>query len=332
MSYQTEMQEKTMKPMGPDYEVDFGDQKALVRDFEVTDCQGRISHEIGMNYQALCDLLNYSSINNVRNLVRRAQDEFDEDLFNPNEIKVSRNDLPRKTYSQALYIVGAGLDLFLMKSRQALAKEFRKWLKTRSLDLRTKGVALANGRADDFSSQNLTADLSHLSPSLARLQSVMQTMNGLFVETVKAAEERHRNTQKTKELESKTYKLEDRLDALDQWRQSNDIKMGEKTFTTAAETFLIMCSSTQGKTPNPGAVRLHCINAKFDERGLIRDRLIHVEPKGPLSSQILTMDGVRAFVHEILPHIPYGRSRVEPNDYTRRKYNSRNGFNIIRIR
>lgn len=315
--------EKTIKPIGEEYEIDFNGKPVMVHDFEVTEAGDVTRVEYGMTFKSIADLLGYSKPGNVGNLVRRELEDFADHLYNPNEIGLPRTKVTKKS---AIYLVGQGIDIFMMFTKKPLGKIFRRWLAPRSLDLRTKGAALANERIPELKcivdDSPINVGLRVQEDGALETQGVLLALlTNIHTSNLKAEEERKKNAEVAKRAESAADKnsgkvdyLQKQLDHIHKCKDDAIIKYGEIGKMALARKVKIYSES--GK-PHGGSMGLIWLNYELDAMGLTRNIMKDVGHDKPYEVEILTKEGHEYFMENVLPEIPFGLSKVSPNLHSR---------------
>jgi hypothetical protein len=132
-----------IKPVGEPFVREFYGTEMLCREFEITE-GGVIEVDFAVTFQGIADLLGYKSHKQVSNLINRYKSDFAEDLWNPNDYAGPRFEDPHKIRprgDQAIWVLGEGLDTFLMLSGKKAAREYRQVFKKYSRQLRLYGRA-----------------------------------------------------------------------------------------------------------------------------------------------------------------------------------------------
>lgn len=315
--------EKTFELLGDELLEEFMGVKVPLQAFTVTR-RGVAEPQIGV---AVCDLgaaLGYTRARSARVLVARHRDEFLEDLVQVDHQGITSMPRDEPSANARLYLVGGGVDLFLMHARRPKAVEFRRWLKERSHDLRTRGVA----RADRTMAEIEADGQLHHTFGLENLRAAQQ----LLVDFGRNLGERQLQLeQRADQAEQRVAAVEGKLDELRASLDRNTLGAGELTLTAVARRVRWHSAASDGQQPHPAAVRLAMVCHRFDRRQLLRTRRIEVDGGEVVDQWVVTAEGVEAFEREVVPMYPtFGRFVIRPNREAERAGLTKRA-NVIRV-
>lgn len=305
---------RTITPTDQFAEMVAGDRSITVRQFFIQESpEHGPESAIGVDCNNLAKLLDYQSGKQVRKLISRCYDEFREDLWDPNKIEGPQIGAPHKIRSEAMYVVGEGIDLLMMKSGKDRAKEYRKKLKYFARQLRLKGM-LNPARAQSQIIQQVKEPES--------TNSITQQLLDVVVEQLRAKQDNSQINELTNEVrqlrasvrhmqghgESKTVtgllpgeKKPMAVAALAGW-----LSKKEKPHATAA----IMAALNHGFNPMEGTLRIATFLVETNEHGWHEKE-----------SLVFTEKGVRKFLREVNADSRYASNKftIEPISH----YNAR---------